>query len=226
MKKALVLVVVALVAASVGASAAPNDWSLRVNGVVCGVAPDALDGEDARDTKGFLWWSEGHAFTASVRPGTDYYYRGLEYSAYKADFMSPALCYYTENIQAPYWGKCWRFRVASFEPASGINIQIATNGAAYLPPAGYLYTVKMLDDKGRCFPTINGMKWTLPVPTADVGVLWEISLPAIWLWDGHEELGVDGYLLELVQTPVPEPASALVLGSGILALAGMIRRRR
>ena len=46
------------------------------------------------------------------------------------------------------------------------------------------------------------------------------------LWaDNTCDWVMDGYIVEWNTNPVPEPSSTIALGSGILALAGMIRRR-
>ncbi len=144
---------------------------------------------------------------------------------------------YTQEIRLPSASPlAWDIYVAAdvnYVPGI-LRLQAFTTTA--LPPAVWQgkpvgYRLKMIDNKGIQGAPENGTSWDLPIPTIYTsGVAYwtmPVNLPTIKLSASNSAaLFAEGYRLQFLQTPVPEPASISALGVGILGLAIVTVRRR
>lgn len=229
---AIILAVLLLLAVS-AALATEDSWRVRLDaddgygyssaiGASLGVYPASVDGWDAQDG------SEYGGLIADMPQTCMHVATEIGGIAYPKDIKAPARSMTT-----------WDFFVAANvnSVANVIRLQLYTINTTAMPafdweghPVGY--SVRMVDNRGIPGAPANGTRWMVPVPTtfSHYVPFWNspVNLPVIKLSQStNAALLNEGYQLQLVAGPMPEPSSILALGAGALGLAGYaIRRRR
>lgn len=162
--------------------------------------------------------------------------------AWAVDLKSTNQPWNSQYYDAAFGGerKVWNLRVAGCGDASTatpIRLRVLTVGSAYLPSATLthptlgakpnLLWLRMVDNKGITGAPANGTVWSIPIPTShSSNAVFTLTLPTINITIAKDEqkLIAEGYKLEFYQTP--EPSSLMALGAGLMALGGLVSRKR
>lgn len=247
MKRLAVAAVLAVLVSALApmAGASEDSWRIWIRGdggpdypsftpAQIGVYPGALDGysqqitpyggieDGAVDSRLFLDVPGECVHVSSQIPGVT----GL----YERNIQSPTL---------PSPPKVWDLYVAANikSAASVICLHGYTYSDSTLPPltvGGWRvrYSLILLDNRGMAGAPANGTRWEIPAPGPfgfNNARFWTcpVNLPVIKLSAAtNEAMAAEGYKIRFVQEVVPEPAGVLALGSGLIVLAGLVRRRR
>lgn len=132
--------------------------------------------------------------------------------------------------------KTWNLRAAGLENSdtgTPVRLQFFASSADVMPPTTYngrpvLYRLTMVDNRGVAGSPANGTVWDMPVPTVhSTSAFFSLTLPPITLTRSNDSTMISqGYALRFASIVTPEPGSLMMLGSGLIGLAGFAVRRK